>query len=271
MDEKQMKEMVKKTFDTIAGGYDIPALGFFPKSAEHLPGYLALLGSEHVLDVATGTGTAAIALARSLPGGRVTGVDFSQGMLEMAKTKIAASGMTNVTLMQMDMQELEFPSGHFDAAACAFGVFFVQDMLSQVRMIADKVKKGGRFVMTTFDDSSFSPLAEMMFERLVKYGVDAPPETRKKLYTRTQCEALFREADLRDVSVGRKEVGFHLPDAGGWWEVVWNAGFRRYVSQVTEQERDKFREEHLREVQALASPEGIWLQVDVLYTTGVVG
>ena len=270
MDEKQIKEMIKKTFDTIASGYDIPALGFFPRSAEHLPGYLALSGSEHVLDVATGTGTAAIALARSLPGGRVTGVDFSQGMLEMARAKVSAAGMSNVTLMQMDMQELEFPTGHFDAASCAFGVFFVQDMLSQVRLIADKVKTGGRFVMTTFDENTFSPLGDMMFERLVKYGVDAPPETRKKLHTAALCEALFWEAGLMDVSVGREEVGFYLPDAGGWWDVVWNAGFRRYVSQLSEHDRDRFRQEHLREVQGLATPEGIFMRVDVLYTTGVV-
>jgi len=270
MDEQQKKEMLRKTFDTISKGYDIPALRFFQRSAEHLAGHLGLKGNERVLDVATGTGTAAIALARSLPEGQVTGVDFSEGMLAVAEAKVGASGMDNISLMRMDMQELQFPGGYFDAAVCAFGVFFVEDMVGQVRLVAEKVKKGGRFLMTTFDDNTFSPIVEMMFNRLKDYGVEAPPETRKRLYTAEQCSALFQEAGLGDVKVESQEVGYFLPDAGGWWDVVWNAGFRRYINQLPEGVREKFRDEHMREVQDLATHEGLWLQVDVLYTRGLV-
>lgn len=269
MDEQERKAMLKKTFDTISTGYDMPALRFFPRSAEHLARHLSLSGSEHVLDVATGTGTAAMALAESLSQGQVTGVDFSEGMLRQAEAKMEAKGIKNVKLLQMDMQELDFPAGHFDAAACAFGVFFVDDMAAQARLISDKVKKGGRFVMTTFNDSAFSPLVDLFFQRLKEYGIDAPPETRKRLYTQEQCASLFREAGLRGVSVDPQQVGYHLEDAGGWWDVIWNAGFRRFVNQLPEDSRERFRVEHMGEVQALSTPEGIWLDVEVLYTVGI--
>jgi len=271
MDERERKAILKKTFDTVSEGYDIPALRFFQNSAVHLPGYLGLKGDEHVLDVATGTGAAAIALAGSLPRGQVTGVDFSEGMLRQAAAKIEAMDIKNVKLLRMDMQELDFPVGHFDSAVCSFGVFFVEDMTGQVRLIAEKVKKGGTFLMTTFDDSAFSPLSDLLFQRLKEYGIDAPPETRKRLYTQDQCSSLFSGAGLRDVRVDRKPVGYHLADAEGWWDVVWNAGFRRFVAQLPEDSFERFRDEHKKEVQALATPEGVWLEVDVLYTTGAVG
>lgn len=271
MDEQERKAMLRKTFDTISTGYDSPALRFFPRSAEHLASHLGLRGSEHVLDVASGTGTSAIALAKNLPKGQVTGVDFSEGMLRQAEAKMEARGIKNVKFHRMDMQELDFPVGHFDAAVCSFGVFFVEDMMGQVRLIADKVMKGGRFLMTTFDEGTFSPLADTLFSRLREYGIEVPPEGKKRLYTPEQCESLFKGAGLGDVRVGREEVGYFLKDAEDWWNVVWNAGFRRFISQLPEDRKDRFRHEHLSDIEALATTEGVWLRVDVLYTTGVVG
>ena len=270
MDEQQKKEMLRNTFDTVSTGYDSLALRFFTGSAEHLAKYLELDGSEHVLDVACGTGTSAIAVAKKLPDGQVTGVDFSEGMLRQAEAKMEAQGIKNVKLLKMDITELDFPVAHFDAAACSFGVFFVEDMQALVRLISRKLKKGGTFLMTTFDDGTFSPLTDTLFSRLRDYGVDVPPEGTKRLYTPEQCSTLFEGAGLGNVRVGLEEVGYFLKDAEDWWDVVWNAGFRRFISQIPEDKKDRFRDEHLNDIQALATPEGVWLKVDVLYTTGVV-
>jgi len=72
--------MLKETFDTVSSGYDGGALRFFPQSAQSMASLLDLRGDEDVLDVACGTGHASLAVARMLPNGRVTGVDFSAGM-----------------------------------------------------------------------------------------------------------------------------------------------------------------------------------------------
>jgi ubiquinone/menaquinone biosynthesis C-methylase UbiE len=63
VDEQELKEKLRETFNTIAEGYDKPALRFFTESAKRLLGYLKLMGDEHVLDVGTVTGHAAIAIA----------------------------------------------------------------------------------------------------------------------------------------------------------------------------------------------------------------
>ena len=106
MEEQDHKQLVKETFNTVSEGYDNPALRFFEDSAKHLAGYLKLKGNEHVLDVASGTGIASIALAGALPKGNVTGIDFSEGMLKRAKQKVNGMGINNIQFSQMDMQEL---------------------------------------------------------------------------------------------------------------------------------------------------------------------
>ena len=56
--------------------------------------------------------------------------------------------------------------------------------------------------------------------------------------------------------------------AGEWWDIVWNAGFRRLVAQLSQKDQERFKREHLEEVGTLRTDKGIWLDVGVLYTVG---
>ncbi len=162
MNEQQQKAMLKETFDTVAAGYDNNALRFFPESARHLAACLDLRGGETVLDVATGTGHAALAVAARLPRGRVTGVDFSPGMLDQAARKAASLNVRNVEFLERDMQNFGFPAGSFDAAVCSFGIFFATDMDAQLSHIADAVRPRGQVAISGFQESYFHPLKDLL-------------------------------------------------------------------------------------------------------------
>ena len=268
MDEQQRTAMMKETFNAVSGGYDSTALRFFPESANYLSGCLDLHGDEHILDVATGTGHAALSVASRLPSGRVTGVDFSTGMLEQARAKAAAMNAANVEFIEMDMQALKFPAGHFDAAICAFGIFFVEDMDTQLAHIAAAIKPGGTVAISGFQETFFHPLMDLMYGQLDRYGVQKPPQTWRRIATEAGCRELFEKAGLTDVRVEEKNVGYFLDRAEEWWDVIWNAGFRRLVNQLSSENREAFRREHLQEIDALRTKDGIWLDVGVLYTIG---
>lgn len=268
MDEQQRKAMLKETFDAVSGGYDGGSLRFFPESAKHMAGILGLQGDEHVLDVACGTGHASLAFARMLPRGRVTAVDFSPGMLEQAGMKAAADNIRNVEFLERDMQKLGFDEDTFDAAVCAFGIFFVEDMGAQLSHITSMVKPGGRIMISNFQENYFDPLKELMVTRLQQYDVQMPPQTWKRIAHESGCRELFEKAGLKDIGIERKNVGYYLDGADQWWDVVWNAGFRRLVSQLKPDDQERFKQEHLREVEALRTDKGIWLDVGVLYTKG---
>jgi hypothetical protein len=50
---------------------------------------------------------------------------------------------------------------------------------------------------------------------------------------------------------------------------VWNAGFRGLINRLAPEERERFRQEHLAEIQTLSRAEGLWLEVNVLYAVGI--
>jgi ubiquinone/menaquinone biosynthesis C-methylase UbiE len=267
MQESQRRAILKETFNTIADGYDGGALRFFASSAWEMGALLDLRGDESVLDVACGTGHGSVALARLLPRGRVTGVDFSAGMLDQARQKTAALGLGNVEFIERDMTALEFPSATFDVAVCAFGLFFVEDMRTQLAHIASVVKPGGTVMVTGYhEDHYFHPLRELMLARLERYGVAIPPQTWKRIGNERACVALFDEAGLVNARVEARNVGYFLDGAEHWWDVVWNAGFRRLVGQLSPADLDRFKREHLEEVGGLTTTDGLWLDAGVLHT-----
>ena len=267
MDEQQHKAMLRETFDTVSGGYDGKALRFFPESARNMAALLELRGNEHVLDVACGTGHASLAIAPLLPRGRITAVDFSPGMLEQARKKAASLNRTNVEFIERDMQALGFEES-FDAAVCAFGIFFVENMDAQLAHIASTVKTGGTVMISNFQENYFHPLRDLMVKRAEAYGVKMPPQTWKRIAHEAGCRELFEKAGLTEIRVEKRNAGYCLADAGEWWDVIWNAGFRRMVGQLSPADQLRFKEEHLKEVAALGSEKGIWLDVGVLYTWG---
>jgi len=268
MNDQQLKTILQETFNTVSNGYDGSSLRFFPESAKNMATLLELRGDEQVLDVACGTGHASLAIARLLPKGRITAVDFSSGMLDQARQKAVSMKLRNVDFVERDMQDLGFAESPFDIAVCAFGIFFVLDMETQLTHIASMVKPGGRVMISNFQESYFHPLKDLFVNRLAAYGVQNPPQAWKRIANEAGCRQLFETAGLTNIRVEQKNVGYYLESADKWWDIVWNAGFRRLVAQLSQKDQEQFKREHLEEVGALRTDKGIWLDVGVLYTVG---
>ena len=97
-----------------------------------------------ILDVATGTGDLAIALARAYPRGTVIGLDPSPGMLAIAAREDRASSACASSCVQGDAQALPQASCSIDAATIAFGIRNVPDRPRALRELARVVRPGGR-------------------------------------------------------------------------------------------------------------------------------
>lgn len=268
MTEEDHKEICKKTFNAVAQGYDNPATRYFADSVPPLVAYLNLKGDENILDVATGTGHTALELARHVPHGQVRGIDFSQAMLVQAEEKREKLGIDNVKFIEMDMQSIQFPDNYFDLAVCSFGIFFVKDMVGQLGHMANKVKPRGKIVTTSFYQNLLSPQVDLFLNRIEQYGVAIPAMTWKRTNTKEKCRALFQEAQIPNSVTYQKDIGYHLDPPEQWWDILWNAGFRGLIDQLSQKNLEKFKADHLKEVAALADSNGLWLEVDVLYTIG---
>lgn len=264
------KLMIKQAFDTVAAGYDHPSLPWFPATAQHFLACLQLKPDAKVLDVCTGTGVVAIRVAEQFPSSRVTGIDLSVGMLNQARIKAGQKQLSNVDFIEMDLDHLSFPPAHFDVVTCSFGLFFLQDMEAALRNIKSVVKPGGCIVISSFVDDAFEPFSEIFLNRYVSYGKDVPALSWKRLSTEKAINELFNSVGINNIQFQQEPLGHNIKTDQQWWDVVWNAGYRGLLNQLTEQQRIKFEAEHRAEISTLCASNDAWLNTGVIIARAVV-
>jgi len=124
---------------------------------------------DRALDVATGTGDLALALARTTgTSGSVIGSDFSEEMLELARGK--ARDAPGVTFEWGNALELTHPDDSFDAATVGFGARNFADLRQGLREMVRVVRPGGRVVVLEITTPQRPPLSlffRLWFDRLV--------------------------------------------------------------------------------------------------------
>jgi SAM-dependent methyltransferase len=101
-----------------------------------------------VLDLGTGTGILALELARL--GCRVVAVDRSKAMLEAARAKLAAEGVSGVDLREGDAAALPLPDGELDAAFAHMVLQYLPSPADALAEMARVVRPGGRVVVIDF-------------------------------------------------------------------------------------------------------------------------
>ena len=136
-------------FDAIASRYDLMnrllSLGIDQSWRRKTVEALALSGDGRALDLATGTGDLALAIANRFPSVTVIGVDPSPKMLEVGEEKVLRANLEDrVSLRLGDAQALEFPDASFDAVSMAFGIRNVPDRPKALREMARVVRPLGR-------------------------------------------------------------------------------------------------------------------------------
>lgn len=83
---------------------------------------------ENVLDISCGTGLVTFPIAQAVtPGGSVTGIDLSEGMIEKAANLAEEKGIGHVNFKHMDAEELDFPDSTFDVAVNSLGLMYYPD------------------------------------------------------------------------------------------------------------------------------------------------
>lgn len=121
--------------------------------SRHLPGPmqdLAGVQSNHsVLDVGTGTGIVALDVAQKLgDGGKVIGIDLSDGMLATAITKAERLQLSeNTRFLKMDAEQLEFENASFDTVLSLYALRHFPNPEKAVQEIHRVMKKGGHVVV----------------------------------------------------------------------------------------------------------------------------
>jgi demethylmenaquinone methyltransferase / 2-methoxy-6-polyprenyl-1,4-benzoquinol methylase len=136
-------DAVRAMFDRIAPVYDgmnrVMTAGL-DQRWRRLAAEQAVRRGDRVLDACCGTGDLSVAGARA--GGHVTGLDFSEAMLERARRKAP-----ELEWVQGDVTAMPFDDGAFDAATVGFGIRNVPDLEHGLRELRRVLRPGGRLAV----------------------------------------------------------------------------------------------------------------------------
>jgi demethylmenaquinone methyltransferase/2-methoxy-6-polyprenyl-1,4-benzoquinol methylase len=161
-------------FDNIAPAYDFMnramTLGIDRNWRRKVVKAVAAAAPSAILDVATGTGDLAIQLAKANQQAKVTGIDLSEGMLEVGRRKVAEAGLTQqIALRQADCLALPFADGSFDIVTVAFGVRNFEHLDKGYAEMARVLRPGGKLMVLELSTPT-SPIVKP-FYKLYTRGV----------------------------------------------------------------------------------------------------
>lgn len=153
--ELSKKEQVANMFDKIAFRYDFLnrflSAGIDVSWRRKAIKELKSLKPQLVLDVATGTGDVAILTHKILKPAKVTGIDISEGMLELGRKKVEKLQLQkSIELLKGDSERIDFDDSSFDAITVAFGVRNYQNLEQGLKEMLRVLRPGGKLVVLEF-------------------------------------------------------------------------------------------------------------------------
>lgn len=160
-----------------------------------------------VLDVATGSGNAALAAARR--GCSVVGIDYVPGLLERGRIRAAAEQLP-VEFLAADAEDLPFPDASFDAVTSIYGAMFTPEHERAAAEMARVCRPGGRIALACWTPAGFIGETFRLFSRYIPPapGLQPPVRWGEEAYQRR----LFGDAVASMTVVPRTAI-FRFPSA----------------------------------------------------------
>jgi ubiquinone/menaquinone biosynthesis C-methylase UbiE len=170
------RERLIRVYDSYAPGYDRGMDALDRTLFRGGRDWVCQKARGRVLEIAIGTGRN---LAHYPAGVRLTGVEQSPAMLEVARRRAAELGL-EADLRLGDAQSLDFPAGSFDTVVCTLSLCTIPDDARAVSEVRRVLRPGGRFLLLEHVRSPVRPVR--MLERLLD-----------PFAVRAQCDHLLRE------------------------------------------------------------------------------
>jgi len=153
-------QLVRGVFDSVASRYDVMndlmSAGLHRLWKRFTIDQAAVRPGDVILDLAGGTGDLARAFSKKVgPEGHVVLADINAAMLKQGRRNLVDAGVAgNLSITQVDAQELPFADGTFDCITMAFGLRNVTDKNAALRSMFGTLKSGGKAMILEFSEPS---------------------------------------------------------------------------------------------------------------------
>lgn len=227
-----LKTRLKATW--MAGDFGLIAKSYEAGAAEFVR-RLGLASGARVLDVACGTGNLALPAART--GATVTGADIATNLLEQARSRAAAEGLT-VAFDEGDAERLPYPDASFDAVISMFGVMFAPRPELAAAELLRVCRPGGRIALANWTPTGF---IGRMFKTIAGH---VPPPAGVPSPIQWGDEAKVRErlgSGTTDLRTTPRMIAFEFPfgpaEVVEFWRVYYGPTNRAFEALASDPAR----------------------------------
>jgi len=268
------KDIIREDYDRLCVSYDRYFAGRMAKHARRLAAGLDLKPGNRVLDLATGTGNIAMALAGAMEDqGEVIGIDQSPGMLAKAEEKRLRAGYGRVRFVRGDLQGslLSCRDNSFDAITCGWAIGYASPP-RLVRAICRKLKPGGKLGLIENAHDTLAPVyrASLQVAQALPRHLRQVMDLQRRLpRDMPQLQSWFESAGLRPLSLWEGREEFLFSSGAGVLDWVLHtgasAGYDRMMAPEIKPLCDELFVKYLEE----AAPQKNRISVDHHYVAGI--
>jgi ubiquinone/menaquinone biosynthesis C-methylase UbiE len=255
-------------FDRVAGQYDRSGPRFFSYFGQRLVDLAGLPSGAQILDLASGRGAVLFPAAAAVgPQGHISGVDLSERMVIELTQEIQQLGASNITVRQMDVENLQFSDASFDFIFCGFGLFFFPQLERALAEMRRVLRPGGRLAVSLWDRSMDEQWA--WFYQEVQAHLPPDPSA-KPVPSRPPSGELDTEAGLvraldaagfHDIRVTLEAHDFVYTEDNDWWDALWTHWTRMALERIEQVNGAEglalFKRDIFDRLQAMRQADGI--------------
>jgi SAM-dependent methyltransferase len=227
---KAVRKQLREGWTTIARNWEVPVFGaevWAPR--EHLLTLAGIRRGQRVLDLACGTGNAAL-VERVGSEGYVLGLDLTPAMVQIGQGWVQQHDLRNVEFRVIESElELTVPAASFDVATCSFGLMYMPDPVGALRAVHQALKPGGRAAVSTWAASQRCPFLAIPLQVASRHidhpALDPTAPGPLALSAPEVLERIFTAARFIEVTIVAVEVltAWESPDA--YWDFIAAAGW----------------------------------------------
>ena len=151
--DEQMSENQKASWNSFSAGWkkwESTLYDHMQPVADEMIRLLNPENSQHLLDLASGTGEPGLSFAKLLTNGKVTLTDLSGDMLAIARENAVKRRLQNIEFVVCNASELPFGDQTFDALTCRMGFMFFSDMPAAAEEMRRVLKTKGKFAISVW-------------------------------------------------------------------------------------------------------------------------
>jgi ubiquinone/menaquinone biosynthesis C-methylase UbiE len=251
-DANQYKMAQRQGWDSAASGWKswwrVTEKGA-QKISDRLVELAEIKPGQKVLDIATGIGEPAVAVAKLVgtgSSGHVLATDISPQMLAIAKERVLSLGLQNIIeFRESDIESLELLSSSFDAILCRWGLMFLPNLEGALNYIYSALRNGGKFAASVWSTPSKVPFIGFPMSIVMRQLEIPQPSSRVpgpfSLADDSLLESSLSKAGFRSIHIERQNVTFEFDSVRDYVNHIRDvaAPINMILSKVSEDRREE--------------------------------